>query len=429
MRMQLKLTLVLLIVGLLGSGTVGGIAYWMVIRDFRQAAMDSAFTNFKSDIDNYLQTYGGWDKATKSEPFGKFVTRIHRPLSPLESVTPRSEIRSRQEDRQIHRPPRRQAPFAFIIYNTSDEIVLPPNQNKLGQKVTETDKANAIPIKYNNETVLYAIPEGEPTLSEQDKLYLQLLLQAIYSGMAVATTAAILTGLILGKGMTRTLTKLTRAIRGMQKNREQVFHVPITTRDELGELAAAFNNMSSELSKAHKELRELSIKDELTGLFNRRHFDEQAKLIYEQSIRYNQSLTVAICDLDHFKRINDQFSHSIGDEVLKQVGSIFNTITRKSDIAARYGGEEFVLIFPNSSLEQAVTSCENIRQTIEEYDWQSIAPDLKVTISIGLCDNNNLGNAEKMIGIADKNLYKAKSSGRNRIVPTQPVKNWLHEIL
>jgi len=111
--------------------------------------------------------------------------------------------------------------------------------------------------------------------------------------------------------------------------------------------------MSKELAASHDRIRsqalllkELSIRDELTGLLNRRHFDEQAATLFAQAVRYKQPLTVVMCDLDRFKQINDRFSHAAGDVVLRHVAEILHSDTRASDVVARYGGEEFVILFP-----------------------------------------------------------------------------------
>ncbi len=170
--------------------------------------------------------------------------------------------------------------------------------------------------------------------------------------------------------------------------------------------------------KVHEQaemLRELSIRDALTTLYNRRHFDEQGVSALAQAKRYGQPLTLMIGDIDFFKRINDGFSHAIGDEVLRHVARILQENTRQSDIVARYGGEEFVIAFPQTALTQGVALCEKLRQRIESYSWEQINPDLRVTMSMGLCGDTEIGSFEKMVAAADTRLYQAKSSGRNRV--------------
>jgi two-component system, cell cycle response regulator len=197
----------------------------------------------------------------------------------------------------------------------------------------------------------------------------------------------------------------------------------------VGLLALAFNRMSADLARAHDELRqsteqvkqqaarlkELSIRDALTHLYNRRYFDEQARTMFAQSARSRQPLTFMIGDVDFFKRINDQFSHAVGDEVLRRVAYLLQTSVRESDVVARYGGEEFVIAFSNSSVRQSSQVCEKLRRVIEAHPWHEVHSDLRVTMSFGLSDDLYLGSWERVVASADHQLYRAKEGGRNRV--------------
>ena len=151
-------------------------------------------------------------------------------------------------------------------------------------------------------------------------------------------------------------------------------------------------------------------------MFNRRYFDEQSALLYQQAMRHGRAISVMVGDLDYFKSINDDFSHAIGDEVLRRVALILRKNTRSTDVVARYGGEEFVIAFPESTVQQAAIRCEALRAAIEQHTWQEVHPDLRVTMSMGLCDDTKRGSIEKMLAAADEGLYEAKRSGRNRVV-------------
>jgi diguanylate cyclase (GGDEF)-like protein len=193
-------------------------------------------------------------------------------------------------------------------------------------------------------------------------------------------------------------------------------------RDREIELYTELELRYQQLQELHEKVREqagmlkeLSIRDGLTGLYNRRHFDEQAALIFAQACRYDRPLTIMIGDIDYFKRVNDRFSHAVGDEVLGCVARILQDSTRESDIVARYGGEEFVIALAETPLTQACSLCEKLRNRIEAHPWQEIHPELCVTMSMGLSADRSLGSFEKMVAAADKKLYEAKSSGRNRV--------------
>jgi diguanylate cyclase (GGDEF)-like protein len=184
------------------------------------------------------------------------------------------------------------------------------------------------------------------------------------------------------------------------------------------ELQLRYEELQALHDKVHEQavqLKELSIRDGLTALYNRRHFDEQGASALAQAERYDQPLSVMIGDIDFFKRINDGFSHAVGDEVLRQVAKILQSNTRDSDIVARYGGEEFVMALPQTTLPYAVALSEKLRILIEAHSWHDIHPDLRVTMSMGLCGDSKISSFEKMVAAADEKLYQAKESGRNRV--------------
>jgi len=169
------------------------------------------------------------------------------------------------------------------------------------------------------------------------------------------------------------------------------------------------------LREQTESLEELVIFDGLTGLANRRHFDEQYKYEFLRAKRYGRTLSVALADIDFFKKVNDNFSHQIGDDVLKSIARIFKTKSRAGDLVARYGGEEFIFLFTETPLENAFQACEKIRKTVEQYDWSQIHQDLAVTISMGVANSNNFSDHDELVTLADKKLYDAKGSGRNQV--------------
>ena len=162
-------------------------------------------------------------------------------------------------------------------------------------------------------------------------------------------------------------------------------------------------------------MAELATKDSLTGLYNRRFLDEKLGEEFVRSVRYQHPLSVAICDIDFFKTINDQFSHEVGDVTLKELSQLLQNNIRQTDILSRYGGEEFVIVFPETGKTEAVNICEKLCQIVAEYSWQEVHPDLKVTISIGVSDDLQLSDHEKLLHKADIKLYEAKHRGKNQV--------------
>lgn len=166
--------------------------------------------------------------------------------------------------------------------------------------------------------------------------------------------------------------------------------------------------------KQHRdELRLLATHDPLTGLYNRRYLTNALAVKVAHSKRHDSSLSLIVADVDHFKKINDTHGHLVGDEVLKAVAKCLATGARREDIAARFGGEEFVLVVDNCSLENALAKAEELRQKI-----QLLHPNrLEVTTSFGVASlSETISDCTLLFAAADKALYEAKNSGRNRVV-------------
>ncbi len=207
--------------------------------------------------------------------------------------------------------------------------------------------------------------------------------------------------------------------------------------DEVAQLAMAFNGMASqlradkeeleakvrertaELQLAYEEIKAFSIHDALTGCFNRHYMDDQLMQEIQRASRYGRSLSVMMCDIDHFKRINDTWGHQVGDRVLREVSAILRTgIRRGTDWVARYGGEEFLVVMPETSSADAVMLAERLKDNLEKLHIGIEDQTIRVTASFGLTmlqpDADEAPHT--LLGRADSLLYKAKESGRNRIV-------------
>lgn len=171
-----------------------------------------------------------------------------------------------------------------------------------------------------------------------------------------------------------------------------------------------------ELEKKRRDLEDLSLHDSLTKLYNRRYIADQLENLIEAAKRTDRTFSIAIGDLDHFKQINDTFSHQAGDRVLLTVADLFRRTVRKIDMISRYGGEEFLFIFPETPLSEAYAICERIRGSLESYPWHVIHPDLKATISIGVKEVKPGESHSQVIKETDNKLYRAKHLGRNRTI-------------
>lgn len=171
------------------------------------------------------------------------------------------------------------------------------------------------------------------------------------------------------------------------------------------------------INKSHQlllKIEELTIKDSLTGIYNRRYLELFMEKTIPFSKRTNSSLVFMLLDIDHFKRVNDNYGHRCGDEALKHTASIINTCVRNSDAFVRFGGEEFAIVLPNTDAAEGLIIAERIREAIEKSEFIYKNKRIHFTISIGVSFYNG-ETVEEFIEKSDNALYKAKENGRNQI--------------
>lgn len=175
--------------------------------------------------------------------------------------------------------------------------------------------------------------------------------------------------------------------------------------------------------KLRELLRNQSIRDPLTGLFNRRYLEESLEREIGLAMRKNHDVALVMFDLDHFKEFNDTFGHDAGDHVLRQVASVLRMHVRLSDIACRFGGEEFLVVLPETSQEAAIARTESIRQEIKSLSIKHKNQSLgAVTVSAGIAMFPMNGDSmEQVLNVADHALYRAKAEGRDRVVTELPL--------
>jgi diguanylate cyclase len=172
---------------------------------------------------------------------------------------------------------------------------------------------------------------------------------------------------------------------------------------------------SIELKAAYRRIEELADLDELTGSYNRRCIMQLLDDEIEQSRMASKPCSIALIDLDWFKRINDVHGHPTGDEALRTFAITIFANIRPADRFGRYGGEEFLLLMPETSGEAAARMLERLRMIVAELDWSAFAPNMNVTISAGVAALRDNDNADTFLARADSALYSAKAQGRNRI--------------
>jgi diguanylate cyclase (GGDEF)-like protein len=188
------------------------------------------------------------------------------------------------------------------------------------------------------------------------------------------------------------------------------------TASILGVLLSQASRMYASLIERAEELEGEAHTDMLTGLPNRRRFDEEFSRAFGSTVRRASQLSLAMIDIDHFKAYNDTFGHQAGDDVLHTIArAIGDSVARSGDFAARYGGEEFVVILEDTSLAGAVSVAERIRSAVLACGIRAPEDGL-LSISIGVASRRVGEIPEELIGQADAALYEAKDGGRNRVV-------------
>lgn len=185
---------------------------------------------------------------------------------------------------------------------------------------------------------------------------------------------------------------------------------------DLQSLESVADICATAIQNAHyvERVKQLAYLDGLTGIFNRRFFEMRILEEIERARRYGTGMAVIMADIDQFKRLNDEFGHVLGDEVLRQASSLFNQQLRKIDVVCRYGGEEFGILLTQASAQHAMNIAEKLRKMVEE--WQFPGVPRTVTISAGAAAFPDHGTTrDELVKAADQALYAAKQSGRNRV--------------
>ena len=181
----------------------------------------------------------------------------------------------------------------------------------------------------------------------------------------------------------------------------------------LSEKNKALEKLHKKLEVANHELQNLSFKDSLTGLYNRRYFCRYIGDELKSLRRTPQPNCLMLLDIDLFKQVNDNFGHAVGDDVLMEITKVFTSIIREADIAARWGGEEFIFFLPDTTLSNAEVLAKRLVETIRQYQFATVG---QLTVSIGLAEYQENETFEDWFERTDSALYQAKSLGRDRFV-------------
>jgi diguanylate cyclase (GGDEF)-like protein len=331
----------------------------------------------------------------------------------------------------------------LYLFNTERTMILHPDKsrimkrdvplgsNKLFDKAIqgfegsgETINSRGIPqiVSFKRlKTVDWILASAYP----QDEAYepITRIRTYLFAAAALVTLFSVVFVWLLTNKTTASLKSLTNQVRHIREHPKGNHEIYVDSKDEMGLLASTLNDLMHELNLARETLENLTRTDHLTGLFNRRHLENEAPKLIALSERKNLSTAVVMVDIDHFKKINDTSGHKAGDEVLFRLAKILNESVRLYDIVVRYGGEEFLLLLPMSTSQESMQVAERIRLTVQDTPISFNHEDLSITVSIGVYVAGQIHNFQDAIAHADAALYEAKNSGRNRVclAPTMPM--------
>ncbi|MGM0452581.1 MAG: diguanylate cyclase [Thermodesulfobacteriota bacterium] len=216
-------------------------------------------------------------------------------------------------------------------------------------------------------------------------------------------------------------------IEGLKAGADDYLTKPVDDAELMARLTTAERIITLEkaLKRRNQEIALLSITDPLTKVHNRGYLNDHLPIAFKRARRYNLPLSVVICDIDHFKIINDRHGHQVGDQVLIAfVECLKNALRQDLDWMARYGGEEFIMVLPETEHDGAITAAERFRQLIADMTVATEEGEIRVTASFGIAtltpqSGQSHLDTDEMIKAADRCLYEAKEKGRNRIVGTE----------
>jgi diguanylate cyclase (GGDEF)-like protein len=173
--------------------------------------------------------------------------------------------------------------------------------------------------------------------------------------------------------------------------------------------AADLQRSNEQLNRRSEDLRQQALEDSLTGLPNRRRLDQ----LLSTDLR---SYSIVMVDVDHFKTVNDDHSHLVGDAVLRELSTLLSASCRDGDTALRFGGEEFALLMVGTSAEGVLAAAERARLSVQSHHWAALSPGLTVTASFGVALGSETASGTELLALADQRLLRAKKDGRNRVV-------------
>jgi len=349
-------------------------------------------------------------------------------LEPLRSHRhPDSDSDSISLDSEIKKLPYSPSQYNLLstALNNSDDLVY--LELKAFAAMNEKKQKKAIKILYSKkyliakEKIMLPIDDFLTSLqketNENIKVYnekIDSLFQQVFYLVVFGLFVFVFSLITLRKKILIPIHNLTRSILSFKTGGESLPE-KIYNDDEIGLMTRQFYSMKAKLDEKYEALKQLSLTDPLTGIKNRRSFFDIGEKCLLLSLRKKKSLSLMILDIDYFKKVNDTYGHTIGDNILKHLTKTVKLGLRESDTFARYGGEEFVILLPDTDIEGSLIVGEKIRSLVQDTPYVNSEVSINITVSIGVRQYNDEKLLRELITKADEALYRAKENGRNRI--------------
>jgi two-component system cell cycle response regulator len=299
------------------------------------------------------------------------------------------------------------APLILIVDDHPDNVeVLRVRLGALGYRIATAG---------DGETALTMVAEQPPDLILLDVMMPHMDGNEVAKRIKSDTTLPFIP-IIMQTALDTTHSKVT----GLEAGADDYVTKPINYAELQARMNSALRlkKARDELAAKNVQLAEMAITDSLTGVYNRRHLDVLLDEMFEHSLRLHEYLALAMFDIDHFKRVNDNFGHQAGDAVLAQFSRLLKHLVRDIDRIGRYGGEEFVVLLPGTGLDAGVTFADRVRQEVEAHRFEYDGGALKCTVSVGVAawQHPGIHTRQNLVKAADDSLYVAKALGRNKVI-------------
>ncbi|MCF7516506.1 diguanylate cyclase [Pseudoalteromonas sp. L23] len=345
----------------------------------------------------------------------QYFKEFHEAYEKLSQSLDIIELHSAEPNELLKGEYRQAKYYAFAALDRISSSLSTTNQVEVDKAIIEAE-GNLEKLGHALTNMSYLI-QDENTQIHHNSLEATFLSEKIFVFFLLLSVLFGITGLlIINKSLISSMNKLTEGATKFATG-DVEHNINIGIPCEMASVAHTFNCMKETILKQQAELEHMASCDRLTGLPNRHKFDELAILILENAQNFGTQFCLVICDIDHFKKLNDQFGHLCGDEALKIVSIKLQSAVPRDAHIFRYGGEEFIILLPNRPSSEGVTIAEELRRNIQNSSNRfSSNEKFKLTASFGVSTFPEHGETiDKLIEEADKALYRSKESGRNSV--------------